>query len=304
MRLPSRPVRILLTGCALILVAASGVRAAAEPGSATPRVEPAEPVAPSAAAGPGEDVPVSSDWTARPWRIRAYRGETDLVPVEPGERPPRLAFADGRVSGSLGCNSFSGGYSLTDAGLTIDPRLAMTMMACEEVLMAQEQAIAGLLAVVTGVRLDAGRLDLLDTNGRVLIQLDPLPERPLLGTTWGLERYNNGKEALVSPLAGTSLTLTLSPGGRLAGSDGCNRYMSGYTLEGARLLIGPIATTRMACRGPEGVAVQAAAYAAALGQVRAYRIEGEQLWLTAEDGTTAASFRALPEPVEGSSPTP
>lgn len=234
---------------------------------------------------------------ATPWRILAYRSdaEADLVAIEPREVPPRLVFGDGRVSGNVGCNSFSGGYTLVGDRLTIDPRMAMTMMACEESLMALEQAITAHLAAVAGYRQAGRTLELLDADGAVLILLEALGETPLVGVTWRLDTYNNGKQALVSSVKGTEITLALTAEGTLSGSDGCNRYMSGYTLDEGRLMIGPIATTRMACRGPQAVAEQAAAYAAALGLVRGYRIEGEQLWLTTEDGATAARFRVVPE---------
>ena len=230
-----------------------------------------------------------------PWRILAYRSGDDLRSIEPREVPPELSFAEGRVSGNVGCNSFSGAYTRDGDRLTIDPRMAMTMMACEESLMALEQAITTHLAAVTGFRQEGARLKLLGNEGAALILLEALVETPLVGVTWRLDTYNNGKEALVTPVKGTEITLVLTAQGTLAGSDGCNRYMSGYTLEDGRLMIGPIATTRMACRGPATVAEQAAGYAAALGQVRGFRIEGEQLWLTSEGGTTAAHFRVVPE---------
>ncbi|UHD14310.1 META domain-containing protein [Thiocapsa bogorovii] len=261
-------------------------------GTVVPSVATDEPMA-----GSAETAVPAIDATA--WRILAYRSDaeadTDLVSIEPRDVPPRLAFAEGRVSGTVGCNSFSGGYTLEGDHLTIDPRMAMTMMACEESLMALEQAITTHLAAVAGYRQAERTLELLDAGGAVLILLETLTETPLVGDTWRLETYNNGKQALVSTVKGTEITLALTPDGTLSGSDGCNRYMSGYTLEEGRLMIGPIATTRMACRGPQAVAEQAAAYAAALGMVRGYRIEGEQLWLTTEDGATAARFRVVPE---------
>ncbi|MFB1485858.1 MULTISPECIES: META domain-containing protein [unclassified Thiocapsa] len=237
---------------------------------------------------------------ATPWRILAYRSdaEADLVSIEPRELPPQLAFGEGRVSGNVGCNSFSGGYTRDGDRLTIDPRMAMTMMACEEALMALEQAITAHLAAVAGYRQAGQTLELLDADGTVLILLETLAETPLVGVTWRLDTYNNGKEALVSTVKGTEITLALTAEGTLSGSDGCNRYMSGYALDAGRLSIGPIATTRMACRGPQAVAEQAAAYAAALGMVRGYRIEGEQLWMTTEDGATAALFRVVRKAAE------
>lgn len=243
----------------------------------------------------GGGAAASAALEGRVWRLAAYRSGDRLRPVEPQERPARLRLEGGRLSGNAGCNAFTGAYTLDGPGLTVDPRIATTMMACPEPLMAQERAVTAHLAAVAGYRLDGLRLDLLDDAGATLLTLEQLPETPLVGVTWRLQAYNNGRGGLVSVLSDTEVTLVLNPDGTLGGSDGCNRYMSGYTLEEDRLAIGPIATTRMACRGPESLAEQAAAYAAVLGRVRGYRIEGGELWLTSEDGTVAARYLAAPE---------
>jgi heat shock protein HslJ len=184
-----------------------------------------------------------------------------------------------------------GGYELKGAGIRFQTSMATTMMACPEPLMSQEQAVHAALASVASYRREAAGLDLLDPNGEVLLRLAVLEPVALVGPVWQLEAYNNGKQAIVSLLAGTQVTLELRDNGTLGGSDGCNRYMSGFTLEGDTLTFGPIATTRMACRGPAGAAEQAAAYAAALGTVTGYRIEGEELVLLNREGGSAARFR-------------
>jgi heat shock protein HslJ len=164
------------------------------------------------------------------------------------------------------------------------------MMACPEPLISQEQAIHAALGLVASYRVDADHLDLLDSAGEPLLRLGVLRPLSLTGVRWQLHAYNNGKQAVVSVLTGTEITLELREDGTLGGSDGCNRYMSGFTLEDGRLTIGPIATTRMACPGPEGAAKQAAAYATALGTVAGYRIEGDELRLVDETGATVATF--------------
>ncbi len=231
-----------------------------------------------------------------PWQILGYRSGTDLLSVEPRTIPPQLAFAAGQVTGNVGCNTFSGAYQLEGDRLTIDPRMATTMMACEESVMALEQAVTTQLAGVSSYRYAGSRLELLNAEGATLLLLDALRETPLVGVTWRLDRYSNGKQALVSTAAGTDITLILTPDGRLSGSDGCNRYMSNYTLQAGYLTIRQSATTRMACRNP-AVAEQATAYSQALSQVRRYRITGEQLLLMSDDGTTLARFRAVRSPV-------
>jgi heat shock protein HslJ len=59
----------------------------------------------------------------------------------------------GTVSGSTGCNSFSGTYAIDGTALTLGP-LATTRMACEEPLMAQEAAVLEALTAVSGWEVD------------------------------------------------------------------------------------------------------------------------------------------------------
>jgi heat shock protein HslJ len=249
---------------------------------------------PSAAGAPmaAESVPAAGGLEGVDWVLLAYRAGDALVELDDPKGRARLRFGDGRLAGSAGCNRLMGAYTLAGDSLRFEPSMASTMMACPEPLMAQEQAVHAALSLVASHRLTADRLELLDADGVLLLRYTVLAPLPLAGPVWQLLAYNNGKQAIVSALAGTQITLELREDGTLGGSDGCNRYMSGFTLEGDRLTIGPIATTRMACRGPQGAAEQAAAFAAALGTVTGHRIEGDELTLINAEGTPAARFRA------------
>lgn len=63
----------------------------------------------------------------------------------------------------------------------------------------------------------------------------PLAQEQVLGT-W------------VSDEAGEP-TLELAEGGEVHGTDGCNRIVTTYALEGNRIVFGEFAMTRMACQG-------------------------------------------------------
>ncbi|MBK5965093.1 heat-shock protein [Thiocystis minor] len=244
--------------------------------------------------------PPSSPLEGETWQLTSHPSANGPVAVIAKAKPALFRFTAGRITGNAGCNQITGAYRLDGTGLTIDKNLASTMMACPEPLMRQEQAVTAALPSVAAYRQIGDRLELLDASNQTLLGFQAFQASPLVGATWMLEVYNNGKQALVSPLAGADISLEFSEEGTLGGSDGCNRYMSGYRLEGDRLTIGPIATTRMACRGPDAVAAQAAAYTAALGTVAGYQIEGRQLTLLDADGKTAVRFQApaTPTPAE------
>ncbi len=78
------------------------------------------------------------------WQVTGYHvgsGETAAVTSPIVGTEPVVTFGpDGIVSGTGGCNQFSGGYGVEGDTITIGP-LMSTMMACDEELMAQESAI-------------------------------------------------------------------------------------------------------------------------------------------------------------------
>jgi len=283
---------------ALILLAA--LLAAATPVSAADADRPltGNQAGPAAPAPPTPDATIAPAPRAAPtledqsWLLAAYRVDNALVETTAGLLPPRFRFEAGRVSGNAGCNQIGGAYTLAGTSLTFKANMAATMMACPEPLMKQDQAVGLALTRVAAYRLDGELLELLDAAGTPLLRFLPLKPAPLVGQVWQLRGYNNGKQGLSSARSGTEITLEFRDDDTLGGSDGCNRYMSGYTLTGEALTIGPLASTRVACKGPQGAAEQARDYAAALGTVTGYRIDGGELTLLTREGKTAARYQA------------
>ena len=231
------------------------------------------------------------------WLLSAYQSGSALVEPVAGPIPARFRFEAGRVAGKAGCNQIGGAYTLDGNKLSFKANMASTMMACPEPLMTQDQAVGAALVKVAGYRVDGELLELVDAAGKPLLRFLRLKPTPLVGQLWQLKGYNNGKQAMASAMDGTEVNLEFRDDGTLGGFDGCNRYMSGYTLEGEVLTIGPLVTTRMACKGPAGAGDQARAYAAALGTVTAYRIDGGELTLRDGAGHPAARYRVEEVPV-------
>jgi heat shock protein HslJ len=223
------------------------------------------------------------------WRLTRVKAEgADREPIS--SRDATLRFEGGRISGSGGCNRFMGSYELQGAILSIKMG-GLTMMACPEG-MEQEQAVIAALEEVSGYLLEDDRLRLLGADSEPVLVYAKLQPLSLTGTEWRLTSYNNGKQGLASPLAGTRPTLTMSEDGMVQGDGGCNRFRGGYTLNRDWLAFGPIAGTRKMCAKPDGIMEQEAAYLRALGTVAKYRIEGGELTLLNGDGKPAAKFKA------------
>lgn len=133
------------------------------------------------------------------------------------------------------------------------------------------------------------RLDLLGADGRVLLRF-VASQVTLTGVTWHATGVNNGRGGVASLIAGTEVSAAFGEDGHVAGSAGCNRYGGTWFADGAAITIGPLATTRRLCPGPDGVMEQEAAFLAAMGRVATWRLDGEQLELRSADGALQVSL--------------
>jgi heat shock protein HslJ len=207
----------------------------------------------------------------------------------PASPTATLLFADGRVSGSDGCNRFSGGYSATTSALDISPQLASTRMACAPDVDALAQAYLAALAGAKTYRVEGARLAVLSDDGVTLATL-AAQSLLLVGTSWRATGINNGRQAVQSVVNGTSVTLSFGANGDASGSSGCNHYSGHFEAKGSRISFGQIAVTAMACVDPPGVMEQEQAYLKALAAASSVRFEGDRLELRTEDGALAAGF--------------
>ncbi len=211
---------------------------------------------------------------------------------------PTMRLEAGRISGSDGCNRFSGPYTSTSPGKLqfAAPRVG-TMMACPTEDDAQRARVFDeTLSATRGYRIEAGKLVLLDAAGASLLSFDA-QATGLAGTAWRVDGYNNGKQAVVSVTTGSTLTLAFGAKGRVSGSGGCNNFSGSFQSDGEKLTIGPLADTRKACAAPEGVMAQEAAFLRALESTATARREGDRLELRTAAGALAATMR-----LEGAKP--
>jgi heat shock protein HslJ len=226
----------------------------------------------------------------RLWTLVEYAGlDGSTQPVLPATEIS-ATFQGGRLSGSAGCNIYSGAYSVTGSALTLSGT-AGTLRLCPGPpgIMEQEAAYLAALGRVAQFAVTQQGLTLYDRDGAILLTYAPQPKTPLEGTTWTAQAYNNGRGGVVSLIEGTEITARFE-GGRVAGSAGCNTYTAAYSVNGNAIEIGPAANTRMACVAPPGTMEQEQAYLAALGMARVYRLEGSRLILETADGARVASF--------------
>ena len=195
-------------------------------------------------------------------------------------------FAKGTVAGFSGCNTYTGPATIDGSKLTIGT-LTSTMMACVDPAMALETAYLKALPLATSYTATADKLTLFDKDGKELIVYEPGAANPIVGS-WTVSGYNNGKEALVTPLPGTTLTAMFAEDGTLSGSGGCNQYNGPYTLDGDAITIGPLGTTKMACEEP--VMAQEQQFLTALQTAAKVSVEKGLPVLRTADGAMAVTL--------------
>jgi heat shock protein HslJ len=195
-----------------------------------------------------------------------------------------------------GCNGFFASYTIDGSVLTVTLG-GMTDMACEDALMAQEQAILAALDQTASYAVADAQVTLLDSEGAVLLTLSAQTSSGLTGVVWRATNYNNGREAVVGMLENTEITAIFDEEGALSGSAGCNNYVAGYTTDGNQITIGPAASTMMFCAEPEGVMEQEAAYLAALATAATYSINGQVLEMRTADDAMALRFEVATDSV-------
>jgi heat shock protein HslJ len=103
---------------------------------------------------------------------RAVEIDGSPVSLQPNKREAHLVFnAEGRVSGSTGCNRLAGSYKQDGNALRFTP-LAVTKMACPPPLDSLERSFLQALEATSAIRLGGNTLSLLDAAGKVRMRLE------------------------------------------------------------------------------------------------------------------------------------
>ncbi len=226
------------------------------------------------------------------WVLVSYLNAAGETVTALADREVTAEFGpDGQMGGSGGCNRYFASYTVDGGNLTIG-QAGSTMMACEPVeIMDQEAAFLAALGSAASWRVEGDQLHIVNAADETVVLMQASQPASLTGTTWTATNYNNGKEAVVSLVADTTITAIIAEDGQLNGSAGCNNFMTSYTLDGDTITIQPAATTRKLCPG-EGIMEQETQFLSALTTAATWTISGNELELRTADGALVAHFVA------------
>jgi heat shock protein HslJ len=181
-----------------------------------------------------------------------------------------LGFEADTVGAQGGCNTQSGGYTITDGTLDVGV-MASTDMACDGALMDQDKWLSEFLTGSPEIALDGDTLTL--TGSDATISLEAKAATPLEGTTWALTG-TVATEAVSSLPADAEASLTITDG-QAAISTGCNSGSASVEITDTTMTFGPVALTMRACE-EELTALESSVIAVLDGEVT-YEITGDTL---------------------------
>ena len=220
------------------------------------------------------------------WNVVSYNNGKQAVVSLLADTTISLNFGtDGRVSGNAGCNEYTGSYTTGGSNLYVSA-LATTFKLCHKPdgVMVQEQQYVTALSSASTYEIAGDTLTIRDGSGAMQVVAKTNAPQGLAGTAWDVTGYNNGKQAVVSLLNGTAITLNFGADKQVNGSSGCNNYSGGFESTAATLKVGPLAATQKACTTPEGIMVQEQQYLTALQNSATYEVSGSTLTIRDSSG--------------------
>jgi heat shock protein HslJ len=200
-----------------------------------------------------------------------------------------IELEDTKISGSAGCNRYSGGYQLKNKSeITFPGPIALTMMACSTEISKQEQHYLKALSSVASYQLQQNQLMLLNEEQKSVLIYRYIQPITLENTRWQATGINNGRGGVVSN-AITHLVTAQFSDNEIKGNAGCNQFSANYIVNNHQLKIGPVRTTRKYC-AEEGVMNLEQQFLQTLKNSTKYEIKGDRLRFRNANGSLQVSF--------------
>ena len=188
----------------------------------------------------------SKSLTETVWHLNAFLTEGDsVVSTLAGSDITAVFGEDGSLSGSAGCNSYSGTYEVDDNQIKIELG-PLSMMFCEEPegVMDQESDYLEALQSVTQYKIQGEQLVMMDDNGQEVLQYRA---SDLVGILWMWQEFLENNDTRTAPVNPADYTLEFQPDGIVNIKADCNVVGGTYNVDGSQINIETMMTTLAAC---------------------------------------------------------
>jgi heat shock protein HslJ len=102
------------------------------------------------------------------WDIVSYGPASNPTPTLPDLDRSIIFNGDGKISGNVGCNSFSGTYVIEGGMIIFQPMVSTKLTCTPDSIMKQEQATLRILSGSADFKVEGGHLTLTN-NGEMLV---------------------------------------------------------------------------------------------------------------------------------------
>ena len=191
-----------------------------------------------------------------------------------------MRFLDGSVSVNAGCNTMNGGYEIVD-GVFVAGEFAMTMMACDDALMAQDTWLGEFLSSSPAIALEEPTLSF--SGDGVVVTLAAIEPTALVGTTWSVTGTVIDEGVSSVPMESTA-SITIADDGTVTVDTGCNTGSGSVDVGDDTISFGMLATTERACLDEAVNRLEATMLAVLQGEVT-YEIDGTRMSLRSTTGS-------------------
>ncbi|MEU2246012.1 META domain-containing protein [Streptomyces sp. NPDC019224] len=247
-------------------------------------------------AGPSRSASAGGTGTARPaasltgvrWSVGSVTADGRRTDAPAGAHVE--IDANGRASGSYGCNRFTARARLDGHTLTVEPETT-TQMGCRPDVQRFESLLAGAFSGKLTATVEKRTLTLTTADGDAIALTARRPV-PLAGTDWRVTTLSSGSAASSVP-GGTEdkARITFGRDGTVHGTLGCNTFRGKAEVSGSTIAFGALAVTRKVCPDPE-TRLERAVRAVLDGTTTTFGIDLGTLTLTTKSGEQGLGARA------------
>lgn len=178
------------------------------------------------------------------WQLRSGSADGIEIPIV-ADHPITMTIEGSEIGGTSACNSYGGRLTVTGGRLRIG-ELAMTMMGCEDAVMAAEAAYTAALSAVDSIGRDGQDLVLSGPGVELrFTALAPPPTAEVTDTNWVLDTVFVGDVA--SSTVGEPATLELRSDGTMTGSTGCRSFTGQWVEQGEQIVATTLAMDGTEC---------------------------------------------------------
>lgn len=270
----------------LLLIALAVSACTAENAQGPQSTEPSQPTEPpqNTEESPSTQVPAAAGSLIGAWKLTAYGPADAPTPAVEGVDAGLTFNEDGTVSGSSGCNGLGGDYTV-EGDQIIFGEFVSTLMACDDPIMAQEEAAHKVMTGTATYQIEGDTLTITNNDTVMVLTrttpgvVEPTAPASLIGT-WKLTSFGLAG-TLSSALADVEAILTFNDDGTLTGTSGCNDFGGKYVVDGDQITFNEVVSTLKLCDTP--LMEQEEAMTLALTETATYQLEGNTLTITNGD---------------------